>query len=114
MEEMMIKALSDEIKMKIGKRIQDKRVERHVKTDDLAELMQIGKDQLSRIECGRAICKTEHLYLIAQYLNVSVDYLLFGDNRLQLSMEIEKMLQGCTNEELKTFKDMLTLLLHKT
>lgn len=64
----------------MGKRIKDKRKEKGYKAIDFADIIGVGKDQLSRIENGKLPCKTEYLFIIAQVLEVSVDYLMFGSN----------------------------------
>ena len=70
--------LNKDVAIQIGQRIQSCRLEKAIKAIDLATAIGIGKDQLSRIENGRVVCTTENLFLIAQYLNVSFDFLLFG------------------------------------
>lgn len=62
----------------IGKRIQNERKKKGFKAIEFADIIGIGKDQLSRIENGKVPCKVEYLFVIAQLLNVSTDYLLFG------------------------------------
>ena len=79
--------------LSMGARIQEKRIEKGIKAIDFAELMGISKDQLSRIENGRTVCRTEHLYVIAQLLEVSVDYLLFGNELDRVRKEIYTLIE---------------------
>ena len=56
---------------------------------------------MSRIETGKAKCPLEHLFVIAQVLNCSSDYLLFGKKQMPiLSQEqvdmIEQLYQSVT------------------
>lgn len=44
----------------------------------MSEMLGICKDQYSRIETGKVVCKLDYLYVIAQILDVSTDYLIFG------------------------------------
>ena len=74
-----IQLLSDEKIREMGKRIKDKRKEKGFKAIDFADIIGIGKDQISRIENGKLPCKTEYLYIMSQVLEVSVDYLMFGN-----------------------------------
>ncbi len=73
-----LKFFTDDVIYDMGKRIQSERKKRGFKAIDFADIIGIGKDQLSRIENGKVVCKTEHLYVIAQILQVSVDYIMFG------------------------------------
>ena len=77
-EDKEVKIFDDVTVVEIGKRIQKKRIEKGIKAIDFSEAIGIGNNQLSRIENGEAVCRVEHLFVIAQYLNVSVDYLLYG------------------------------------
>ena len=76
---MEIRLFSDEVVKEIGKRIQDCRKKKGIKAIDFAAMIGIGKDQLSRIENGRVPCKVEYLFMIGQYLEVDVNYLLYGN-----------------------------------
>ena len=74
-----IRLFTDEDMKAMGKRIQNARKEKRIKAIDFANLIGIGKDQLSRIENGKVPCKMEYLFVIAPNLEVSVDYLMYGD-----------------------------------
>ncbi len=43
---------------------------------------------MSRIESGKANCTVPQLYCIAQLLNCSVDFLLFGEEHVNYSPEM--------------------------
>lgn len=75
-----IQIFSDKKIIEIGKRIKEKRKEKGYKAIDFADIIGVGKDQLSRIENGKLPCKTEYLFIMSQVLEVSVDYLMFGSN----------------------------------
>ena len=62
----------------IGQRIQEKRIEKGLQGADVAEYMHIQANQLSRIENGRANCTMPQMFILAQLLECSVDYLVFG------------------------------------
>ena len=49
---------------------------------------------MSRIENGRANCTVPQLYVISQILGCSVDYLLFGKQRLTISQEQADSIKG--------------------
>ena len=70
----------------LGQRIQEARIGKGIKALDMATQLELSKDQYSRIECGTSMCKLSTLHKIAQYLEVSADYLLYG-NKEDLYME---------------------------
>ena len=76
--ELKVKLFTDEVMKEMGKRIQDARKKKGYKAIDFADIIGIGKDQLSRIENGKVACKLEYLFVMAQYLEISTDYLIFG------------------------------------
>lgn len=78
-----VKLFTDDTMKDMGKRIQDARKNKGFKAIDFADLIGIGKDQLSRIENGKVPCKLEHLFVIAKYLNVTTDYLLYGRSYIE-------------------------------
>lgn len=85
-----IKLLTDEVIYEMGKRIQDERRKKGYKAIDFADMIGIGKDQLSRIENGKVVCKLEYLYTITQFLQVSMDYLMFGEQEKEEEEEEEE------------------------
>ena len=90
-----VKLFTEETMRDMGKRIQEERKNKGFKAIDFADIIGIGKDQLSRIENGRVACKIEYLYVMAQYLNISTDYILFGstNNEINVERNLEKKRQ---------------------
>ena len=72
-----IRLFTDEVMRDMGKRIQIARKKKGYKAIDFADIIGIGKDQLSRIENGKVPCKTEYLFVISQVLGLSVDYIMY-------------------------------------
>lgn len=99
--------LNKDVAIQIGQRIQSCRLEKTIKAIDLATAIGIGKDQLSRIENGRVVCTTENLFLIAQYLNVSFDFLLFGKDLSSDLYDCIKVLEGLSQEQIVRAKKVL-------
>ena len=85
--ELEVKLFTEETMRDMGKRIQEERKNKGFKAIDFADIIGIGKDQLSRIENGRVACKIEYLYVMAQYLNISTDYILFGVTNNEINVE---------------------------
>lgn len=88
----------------LGQRIQETRIQKGIKALDMAVELNISKDQYSRIENGRSVCSTQKLYQIAQHLDVSVDYLLFGEQEEGLIVQICVLLSGKNVKELERIK----------
>lgn len=96
--------------LSMGTRIQEKRIEKGIKAIDFAELMGISKDQLSRIENGRTVCRTEHLYVISQLLGVSVDYLLFGNELDRIRKEIYTLTEDMNQEDVQKAMQVIKII----
>lgn len=88
----------------LGQRIQDTRIKKGIKAVDMAVALDMSKDQYSRIENGRSVCSTQKLYQIAQYLEVSADYLLFGEEQTGIIAQISELLKNRNKNELETIK----------
>lgn len=73
-----IQEYCDDIQLQIGQRIQEKRLEKKLAAADVAAYLNIKSNQLSRIENGRANCTVPQMFVLAQLLECSVDYLMFG------------------------------------
>ena len=81
----------------VGQRIQDMRTRRKMKASDIAAYLNIGTNQYSRIENGRANCTIPQMYVLAQLLECSVDYLLFGKEPMlseQQKLALDSMLNA--------------------
>lgn len=90
-----IKEYDDEIKMHIGNRIQEVRIAKGVAASDLAAYLNIGLNQMSRIETGKANCTIPQMFIISQLLDCSVDYLMFGKkNEPACSDEQKKLIEA--------------------
>lgn len=71
------------VKFEIGQRIQKMRLKRNMKSIELATELGITKNQMSRIENGRANCTVPQLFIMAQIFNCSTDYLILGREDMQ-------------------------------
>ena len=89
-----IKEYDSDTCSKIGIRIQDIRESRHMKAIELASYLGIGKNQMSRIESGKANCTIPQLYCIAQILDCSADFLLFGEEHMNYSPEMVELVNN--------------------
>ena len=82
---------NDEVKFSIGQRIQEMRMKKGQDSVVVADYIGVGRNQLSRIENGRANCTVPQLFVLAQMLDCSVDYLMFGKKEVHLSKEQEQL-----------------------
>jgi transcriptional regulator with XRE-family HTH domain len=83
-----IAVFTDEVMRNMGKRIQIERRNKGIKAIDFADIIGIGKDQLSRIENGKVPCKIEYLFVISQVLEVPVDYIMFGKQEDEIDNDV--------------------------
>lgn len=94
-------------KKAVGKRIQQMRKDRNLTQCVLAEKLDYTKErQLQRIESGETACSVDKLVEIAQILEVSTDYLLFGVER-GLENGFYMALDGKSEEQIKYLEKLL-------
>ena len=94
----------------VGRRIQDVRLKKGIKSIDMAVQLDLSKDQYSRIECGKSICRTIILHKIAQYLEVSADYLLYGCDDNIFTSQIYSLIQGKTPKEIEKIIEVIRII----
>lgn len=91
----------------VGQRIQDARICKGIKAIDLAEMLELSKDQYSRIENGRSLCNTKKLYLISQYLDASADYILTGNKSEDILHQLSAVMEGRSEKDLERARRVL-------
>lgn len=87
---------------KIGNRIQDARLKKHMSGAELGSYLERNANTVSRIERGETKCDIEKLYIICKCLDVSADYLLFGEDAHGKDVNI-------TKEQMKCIQDLVAL-----
>ena len=65
-----------------------------MKAIELASYLGIGKNQMSRIESGKANCTIPQLYCIAQIWIALVDFLLFGEEHMNYLPEMVELVNN--------------------
>jgi len=68
-------------KISFGKRIKELRTTKNLKQSDLAGLLGVSITQISDIENGKRTTSIEKLIILADYFNVSIDYLVGRTDR---------------------------------
>lgn len=102
-----IQRLSDEKIKEMGRRIKEKRKEKGYKAIDFADIIGVGKDQLSRIENGKLPCKLEHLLVITQILDVSSDYLIYGKEE----NDVDNLLKHMKKRDIDKLKRIINIMI---
>lgn len=94
----------------VGQRIKEYRINKNMTQDTLAESIEVNPSFISNIERGKTKMSTETLANIARSLNVSIDYLLFGDIKLECDqymniaiLEVKEILKGKDKEDIDAF-----------
>jgi len=103
------------IKQFLGARIKEVRKKSAMKQAELAEIIGVEPNHLSKIECGTAYPSFDLLDKISQALNVDLTQLLSQDHlksKEELLNEIEAILKNQEIEKIKTIyriiKDIVT------
>lgn len=72
--------LKEELNINIGSRVSTARNKAHLSQEALAELLDVSPLFISYIECGKKGMSLTTLMKLCKALEVSSDYILFGDN----------------------------------
>lgn len=94
--------------LNIGKRIRLAREQNNLTRDILAEMVGISKMYLSQLEKGQRHASLPVTIKISENLNLSLDYLIYGDNYIYIDkQEIIDMINNASNRQLKIIKEVL-------
>ena len=88
------KEIDNDMMLTMGERIRGARISKNLRSKEMAIMLDMSKDNYSRIENGQQLCTTRNLYKIAQVLEVSLDYLLFSTEEDGYVAEIRMMFRG--------------------
>ncbi len=102
-----VQLFDDKQMLLVGQRIQDARKAKGISAIDLAGCIGVGKDQMSRIENGKVPCKLEYFFVLTQYLDISADFLLYGDMKNEGKEEVVSILHELNIRDLKKAKRVL-------
>ena len=96
--------------MQLGQRIQKIRLQKRIKSIDMAVQVDISKNHYSRIEYGQTICSAKVLHKIAQNLKVSADYLLYGCEENIFTSQIYSLIQGKKPKEIEKIIEVIRII----
>lgn len=77
------------IKIKFNIRLKELRLANGLTQKELAKAIEVGRTTISEYESGKIVPKHEGLLKLANYFNVSVDYLQVRDN-VELMLDLRK------------------------
>lgn len=97
--------------IQVGQRIQELRLQKQIKSIDMAMQVEISKNHYSSIEYGDTICSAKILHKIAQNLGVSADYLLYGKEEKIYMKQIEAMIDGKSPKDIHKVVEVIRIIL---
>ena len=95
-----IREYDKNVQFEIGQRIQEMRLDKNMKSIELATELGITRNQMSRIENGRANCTISQLFILLQILGGPADYILFGkkyERKIKITKEQKEVLINLIN-----------------
>lgn len=97
--------------LKIGVRLGQLRINKKVKKVDVAVEFEISTAQYSRLEHGQSRISVEVLQKACEYYNMTVDYILFGEDVVSESVFFQR-LQNCSEGSLRRMLKILSCMLN--
>ena len=88
-----------DIKKLFGKRIKELRIKKGLTQDKLAEIIEIGERNLTKIECGNCFVKAETVAKLASALDVTPNE-LFDFSLIQSKISIKNTLKDAIDQDL--------------
>ena len=89
----------------LGEKIRNLRNNNIISQDKLAKMLNINRNNLSRIETDKSVPTSDILYNLAKIFNISIDSLLeinkTEENNLQKKEKISKITKYCNNLSLQ-------------
>ena len=107
LQEKLLKVIDDNQKMEIAKRITASREAAQISSQEMADFVGLSYEQYRRIERGALLVKTEHINAIVQALDVTADYIFYGDTSQMKHESISEILNGLSKEELERAERIL-------
>ncbi|MCM1166517.1 MAG: helix-turn-helix transcriptional regulator [Lachnospiraceae bacterium] len=95
----------------VGGRIKEIRKERGITQEQLAEYADVSVDFIGLVETGKSTLKVSTLAKIATALNISSDYLIYGDAPYVENPKINAMLAKVPDSKKKQAEKLVALFL---
>ena len=97
--------MAEALSIQIGKRVRDRRETMGLTREQLAEQAQLSVQFLADIEAGRKNMTTNSLYKVTKALNLSSDFILFGEADYT---QIENMLLKLSKKDREMAENIIT------
>lgn len=104
---MEVICMKNKLCIAIGKRVRDMREKQNYTREDFSELADISVQFIAEIETGKKNMSTNSLFKVSKALHVSSDYLVFGNDTKSDFSEIEAVLSGLSQNDLKFVEELL-------
>ncbi len=99
--------MAESLTVEIGRRVRRRREELGFTREQLAEQCDLSVHFFAEIELGRKNMTTKSLYKVARALNLSADYILFGEEAGAGKAGLEEMLGELSKEDRDIAEDIL-------
>ena len=99
------------IRKNLGEHIRQCRMEKGLTQMQLAEAAGFGEEHCRQVEYGNKALSIYNLRSVAEELNVSTDFLLFGNKRESIHENIFRLIKPLSVKELEYVEKMITLLI---
>ena len=77
--------------MSFGENLRNVRKKKNITQEDLAEILGVSRQAISKWESDNGYPETEKLLVISEVLNISIDSLLHGGSTLDVKQEIAEV-----------------------
>ena len=88
-----------DLSVEIGRRVRRRREELGFTREQLAEQVDLSANFFAEIELGRKNMSAKSLYKVAKVLNLSADYILFGEEGRVNHTELEAMFADLSEKD---------------
>lgn len=96
----------------VGKRIKNERAKNGLSRERFAELTKLSSTYVSQLELGQRHASLPSTIRIASVLNISLDYLIYGDDILEVNRDdLIEIINSASKNDLKILKEILTAIL---
>ena len=99
--------MMDSLSVQIGRRIRSRREALGLTREQLAEITDLSLNFFAEIESGRKNMTTKSLYKVAKALNLSADYILFGEQAQADKTKTQKLLDSLSERDKALAEDIL-------
>ena len=97
----------NDLLFELGSRIYERRKELNMTQKELAEAVELSIQSISSIELGKKAVRPENLVNICRALDVSADYLLFGERSEKQLEPVAEMISRLGSDDLELLKTII-------